>query len=196
MYVRVRTYLPYQSKILYKPNNYPTTFNAMASKDDEQGGGLCPPTKAGIPPSTRDHPSTSPTPLTKAKPTAVSTRSYSCSQSRSAARSCMTKDSTKSFISILEALNSKPKDCMKSLPDSFSQVGARPPSSDALKPTPAKLTIASAMSDLRMAIKKHQSDILSLLWSDAPGATVSASKIPCLRADNVAKMMTATIRVQ
>jgi hypothetical protein len=56
---------------------------------------------------------------------------------------------------------------MKSPPDSFAQVAAQPPSPDDLKHTPVDFAIASAMSDLTMAVKKHQSDILSLLWSIA-----------------------------
>ncbi len=85
---------------------------------------------------------------------------------------------------------------MKTPPDSFAQVSVRPSSPDASKPTPAELAIASATSDLTMAIKKHQSKVLSLLSSIAPGETVSALKIQCLRADNVSRMTTATIRVQ
>jgi hypothetical protein len=78
----------------------------------------------------------------------------------------------------------------------FTQAAVRPPSPDASKPTPAKVAIAPAPSKLTSTIKRHQSNILSLLWSVAPGATVSASKIQRLRANNVAWMRSATNCVQ
>jgi hypothetical protein len=81
-------------------------------------------------------------------------------------------------------------------PDSFVQAAAWPPSPDVSKPTTAKLAIVSATSELTAAVKRHQSDILSLLWSVALRSTISASKIQCLRADNIAWMTSATICVQ
>jgi hypothetical protein len=47
-----------------------------------------------------------------------------------------------------------------------------------------------------MAIRKYQDNVLSLLCSFTGTATISASKIGRLRADNVALMTSATIRVQ
>jgi hypothetical protein len=81
-------------------------------------------------------------------------------------------------------------------PDSFAQAAARSPSPDASKPTPAKVAIASATSKLTSAVKRHQSNIIFLLWSVALGATVSALKVQRLRARSIARMTSATIHVQ
>jgi hypothetical protein len=80
-------------------------------------------------------------------------------------------------------------------PDSFPQTAAQPPSPGASKSTPAGVAIAFATSELRTAVKRHQSNILYLLWFVAPGATVFTSEIQCLRADNVARMTSAIICV-
>jgi hypothetical protein len=135
----------------------------MPSDDEEQGGGPCPLAKAVIPLSIRDCPGACTTLSTKDKPTAVSIRPLSHSQSWS------TPHSTKPPILILESLHTKPKDGMKP-PDSFAQAAMQPPSPDASKPTPAKVAIASTTSKLTSAVKRHQSNILSLLWSAPPGA--------------------------
>jgi hypothetical protein len=119
---------------------YLATFDIMPSKDEEQGGGPCPPTKAIIPPSICDCPGTCPTLSTKGKPTAVSTRSSSRSQSWSAA------PLTKPPVLILESLlHYKPKDGMKP-PYSFAQATVRPPSPDTSKPTPTEVAIAYSTS--------------------------------------------------
>jgi hypothetical protein len=47
-----------------------------------------------------------------------------------------------------------------------------------------------------MAVKKHQSNVLSLLVSVTPGVSISDSKIKQSRADNIAHMTSATIQVQ
>ncbi len=168
---------------------YPATFNFMPSEDEEQSGDPCPSTKAVIPFSIHNCLSACPTLLTKDKPTAVST--WSRSRSHSQSTTCLTKPP----VSKLEALDSKPKDGMKPS-DSYAQAAVWPPSPDASKPNPVKVAIASAMSKLMTAIKRHQSGIPSLLWSVALGATVSTSKIQRLRADNIARMTSTTICVQ
>jgi hypothetical protein len=61
--------------------------------------------------------------------------------------------------------------------------------------TPAELAISSATFVFTMAVKKHQSNVLSLLMSVAPGVFISDSKIKQLRAD-VALLTAATIQVQ
>jgi hypothetical protein len=87
------------------------------------------------------------------------------------------------------------KDTTKPIPpDSFALVAVRSPSPTVSRPTLAKLAISSAASDFMLAVKKHQGNFLSLLRSFAPGVSPSASKIGCLRAGNIALMMSATIQ--
>ncbi len=80
----------------------------------------------------------------------------------------------------------------------FAQVTAWPPSPNASNPAPTELiptelAIASAMSVLTMAVKKHQSNILSLLMSVVLRVSITDSKIKQLSADNVTLMTSATI---
>jgi hypothetical protein len=152
----------------------PASFNSMTSKDAEKGGGPRRAIMAGVP-------GASPCPPSTAKPTAMSTRSGSCSQSRSSPRGYQAKEPMKPPVLILEALHSTAKTILKTPPESFAQVVARPPSPNAphtapAEMTPAKLAIASATNDLTKAVQKHQNDVLSLLKSVTPGAPVSDAK--------------------
>jgi hypothetical protein len=131
----------------------------------------------------------------------MSTRARSCSQSWSSPLGHLAKEAPKPSILILEALHSKAKNITKTPPDLFAQVAAQSPSQNASISAPAELTptelaIASTTSVLMMAVKKHQSNILSLLMSVALGVSIFDSKIKQLRADNIALMTSATIQVQ
>jgi hypothetical protein len=129
------------------------SFDSMTSKDAEKGGGPRQATMAGVP-------GASPRPPNTAKPTAMSTRSQSHSQSRSSPRGYQAKEPTKPPVLILEALHSIAKTILKMPPESFAQVVARPPSPNAphtvpAEMTPAKFAIASATNDLTKAMQKH-----------------------------------------
>jgi hypothetical protein len=162
------TFLPFISQISDPCDfhgSYPTNFDSMASKDVEQGGGPRLTTKAGVGASPH-HPTT-------ARPTPMSTWAPSCSQSQSSPSGHLAKESPKPSIQILEALHSKATNITKMTPDLFAHVVARPPSPNTSIPapaesTPAELAIPSATSVLTIAVKKHQSNILSLLMSVAP----------------------------
>ncbi len=92
--------------------SYPTNFDSMASKDVEQGGGPRTTTKAGDGASSH--------PPTTEKPTPMSTRAQSCSQSWSSPRGYLAKESPKPSVLILEALHSKAKNIMNTPPDLFA----------------------------------------------------------------------------
>ena len=125
------TFLPFVSQISDLRDlhgSYPTNFDSMASKDVEQGGGPRLIKKAGV--------GASPHPPTTEKPMPMSTRAQSCSQSWSSPRGYLAKESPKPSVLILEALHSKAKNITKTPPDSFAQVVAQPPSTNASIPAP------------------------------------------------------------
>ena len=128
--------------------------------------------------------------------------------SRSRSRSCSaTKSHPKSGpitravtpTSILEVLNSK-KDKAKNNPvveameETFASITSRPPSPKATKFTVTEAARAAATEELAAAILKHRADFQAMLTS--PTVKRTPAQENRLRADNVALMTSATIRVQ
>jgi hypothetical protein len=101
--------------------------------------------------------------------------------------------SPKSPVTSLEVLNTKRTNDIPKAPHTFAQAAAQPPSPADL--TSTEVAIASATAEFTVTVRKYQDDFRSLLKSAAPGL-VPDSKIKRVRADNVALMTSATIKVQ
>ena len=118
-------------------------------------------------------------------------------RSRSRSRSA-TKSRLKTGPTILEVLN-----CKKDLDDdkplvpvikTFASIASRPPSPKATHYTATEAAIAAATDELAAAIAKHSADFHALLTSSSMKRTPARENR--IRADNVALMTAATIRVQ
>ena len=114
------------------------------------------------------------------------------SRSRSAPKSRLV-----SGLSILEVLNSKKdmegdKPAVKEI-ETFASIASRPPSPKATRPTVMETAI-SASDELAAAISKHSADFKALVTSTKVKRTPARENR--IRADNVALMATATIRVE
>jgi hypothetical protein len=125
-------------------------------------------------------------------------RSCSCSATKSRPKSGpITCAATPT--SILEVLNSK-KDKAKKNPvveameETFSSIASRPPSPKATKFTVTEAARVAATEELAAAISKHRADFQAMLTS--PTVKRTPVRENRLRADNVALMTLATIRVQ
>ena len=121
--------------------------------------------------------------------------SLPCSRSRSRSSS---KSRLKSGPSILEVLNSK-KEMDEHEPlvkeiKTFASITSRPPSPKATGYTVTEAAIAAATEDLVAAISKHSADFKALVTSLIVKRTPARENR--IRADNVALMASATIRVQ
>jgi hypothetical protein len=118
-------------------------------------------------------------------------------RSRSRSRSA-TKSHLKSGPSILEVLSCK-KDMDKNKPvveeiETFASIASRPPSPNATRFTVTEAAIAAATDNLAAAISKHSADFQALVTSSIVKRTPAQENR--IRADNVALMASATIRVQ
>ncbi len=131
-------------------------------------------------------------------------RSSSCSRSAQKSRTELSgrgahattpakTSSPKPPVTILEVLNTKQTNDIPKAPHTFAQAAARPPSPADLPST--EVAIASATAEFTATVRKYQEDFRSLLKSAAPGL-VPDSNIKHVRADNIALMMSATIKVQ
>ena len=117
--------------------------------------------------------------------------------SRSRSRSA-TKSHLKSGPSILKVLNCK-KDMDENEPvvkeiETIASIASRPPSPKATRYTVTEAAIAAATDELEAAILKHSADFRALLTSSIMKRTPAQENR--IRADNVALMASATIRVQ
>jgi len=117
--------------------------------------------------------------------------------SRSRFRSA-TKSRLVSGLSILEVLNSK-KDMERDKPavkeiETFASIASRPPSPKATRITVLEAAISAATDELAAAISKHSADFKALVTSSKVKRTPARENR--IRADNVALMAAATIRVQ
>jgi hypothetical protein len=132
----------------------------------------------------------------------ASTRPRSRSRSRSRSHpkpgpSSNTRAATP--ISILEVLNSK-KDKAKDNPavepmeETFASIASRPPSPKPPRFTIKEAAIAAATAELAAAISKHRDDFQTMLSSLI--RKITPARENRLRADNVALMTSATIRIQ
>jgi hypothetical protein len=101
--------------------------------------------------------------------------------------------SPKPPITILKVLNTKQTNDIPKAPHTFAQAAARPQSPADL--TSTEVAIALATAEFTATVRKYQDNFQSLLKSAAPGS-VPDSKIKRVRADNVALMTSATIKVQ
>jgi len=118
-------------------------------------------------------------------------------RSRSRSRSAI-KSGLASGLSILEVLNSKKdregdKPVVKEI-ETFASIASRPPSPKATRLTVAEAAIAVATDKLAAAISKHSADFKALVTSLKVKRTPAQENR--IRADNVALMAAATIRVQ
>jgi hypothetical protein len=118
-------------------------------------------------------------------------------RSRTRSRSAP-KSRSKPGPSILEVLNCK-KDMEGETPvakeiETFASIAARPPSPKATRLTVAKAAISAATDEFAAAISKHSADFKALVTSSKVKRTPARENR--IRADNVALMAAATIRVQ
>jgi hypothetical protein len=109
------------------------------------------------------------------------------------------KSSTNPSTSILEALNNKSckaknNPAVGTMEETFASIALRPPSPKVTKFTITEAAIAAAMAELAAAVLKHRADFQILLTSSVVKRTPARENR--LRADNVALMTAATIRVQ
>jgi hypothetical protein len=118
-------------------------------------------------------------------------------RSRSCSRSA-TKSPLKPGPSILEVLNCK-KDIDKNKPvvkeiKTFASIASRPPSPKATRFTVTEAAIAAATDKLVAAILKHSADFQAFITSSIVKRTTARENR--IRANNVALMALATIRIQ
>ncbi len=125
-------------------------------------------------------------------------RSCFCSATKSCLKSGpITRAATPT--SILEVLNfkkdkAKNNPAVKAMEETFASIASRPPSPKATKFTVTEAARAAATEELAAAISKHRADFQAMLTSPTVKRTpVQENR---LRADNVALMTSATIRVQ
>ena len=78
--------------------------------------------------------------------------------------------------------------------ETFATIASRPPSAKVTKPPAAEEAVAAATGDLEAAISKHRADIQAMLTSSIAKRT--SARENRIRADNVALMTSATIRIQ
>jgi len=106
-----------------------------------------------------------------------------------------TKSRLVSGLTILEVLNSK-KDIGGDKPvkeiETFASIASRSPSPNTTRLTVTEAAIAVATDEFTAAILKHRADFKALVTS----SKVSPPQENRIRADNVALMAAATIRVQ
>jgi hypothetical protein len=125
-------------------------------------------------------------------------RSCSCSATKSRPKSGPIAHAA-TPTSILEVLNSK-KDkaknnpAVKAMEETFASIASRPPLPKATKFTITEAARAAAMEELAAAILKHRADFQAMLTS--PTMKRTPARENRLRANNVALMTSATIRVQ
>jgi len=113
-------------------------------------------------------------------------------------RSCSaTKSRLVSGLTILEVLNSK-KDIRGDKPvkeiETFASIASRPPSPNPTRLTVTEAATAVATDKFTAAISKHRADFKALVTSLKVKSTPARENR--IRADNVALMAAATIRVQ
>jgi len=118
-------------------------------------------------------------------------------RSRSRSRSA-TKSRHVSGLSILEVLNSKKdmegdKPAVKEIA-TFASIASRPPSPKATRITVLEAVISAATDELAAMISKHSADFKALVTSSK--VTRTPAQENRIRADNVALMAAATIRIQ
>jgi len=117
-------------------------------------------------------------------------------RSRSRSRSA-TKSRLVSGLTILEVLNSKKEiggDKLVKEIETFASIASRPPSPNATRLTVTEAAIAVATDELAAAFSKHRADFKALVTSSKVKRTPARENR--IRADNVALMAAATIRVQ
>ncbi len=178
---------------------YPRTFDHMELAPGTTDNGVRPAVKKPAPPPPHTR-SWSQTPSAAHGCTRMNTP-----QGKRASTTPM--DPSKPPTSILEILKFKPPAPGKGSrtpppsmaaapPPTFATIAAQSLSPNKSKFSPTKSGTATATLDFTTAVRKHQDDFISLLHFFADTATISASKIGWLRADNVALMTSATIHVQ
>jgi len=117
-------------------------------------------------------------------------------RSKSRSRSA-TKSRLVSGLSILEVLNSK-KDIGGDKPvkeiETFASIALRSPSPNATRLTVTEAAISASTDELAAAILKHRADFRALVTSSKVKRTPAQENR--IRADNVARMAAATIRVR